>query len=66
MKDEPHSLVDQLDADDAEEALDYLRWLVTDSESLSEEELEFVRQGEAQIARGDYVTLDELKRSLPR
>ena len=64
VKEELHSLVDQLDADNAAEALDYLRWLVTDSETLSEEELAFVREGEAQIARGEYVTLDELKRSL--
>jgi hypothetical protein len=62
VKEELHSLVDLLDEDDAEEALDYLRWLASDTETLSEEELAAVREGEAQAARGEYTTLAELHR----
>jgi hypothetical protein len=64
VKDELHSLVDSLDDLDAEEALDYLRWLASDSETLSPEDMEEVRRGEEEIARGEYLTLPELRRAL--
>jgi hypothetical protein len=61
VKDEIHSLVDQLTEDDAADVLDYLHWLRTDVETLSEEQLARVQRGEEQIARGEYVTLAELR-----
>lgn len=65
VKDELHQLIDNLDEQTAEEALDYLRWLISDDEEeLTDEEYARVLAGEAAIARGEYVTLDELKRSL--
>lgn len=64
VKDELHLMVDQLDETEAEEALAYLRWLASESDTLTEEELEQARQGQKQIARGEYVTLAEFRRSL--
>ncbi len=65
VKEELHRLVDQLPAEEALEALDYLRWvLVDEEETLSEEEWVQVREAEEAMARGEYVTLKELKRSL--
>ncbi|HZR97472.1 MAG TPA: hypothetical protein VFE37_02125 [Chloroflexota bacterium] len=64
VKEELHALVDTLDDEDAGEALDYLRWLASDSETLSEEDMEEVRRGEEEIARGEYLTLAELRRAL--
>jgi hypothetical protein len=62
IKDDLYRLVDQLDDDDVGELLDYARWLVTEEDdALSEEELARVREGEAALAAGDYVTL-ELRR----
>ena len=66
IKEELHRLVDVLDEQDAQEALDYIRWLAGPDEELSPEELALVRKGEEQIERGEYVTLDELKRRLGR
>jgi hypothetical protein len=57
VKEELHSRVDLLDDEDAEEALDYLRWLASDTETLSEEDWAAVREGEAQVARGEYTIL---------
>ncbi len=64
VKDELHALVDGLDEDGAEEALDCLRWLAAESDSLTDEELERVREGEEQIARSGYVTVDEVRQRL--
>jgi hypothetical protein len=61
-KEELHKLVDELDEIDAAEVLAHVRWLLSDGEALSNEALEQVRHGEEEIARGEYVTLDELKR----
>ena len=61
VKDEIHTLVDQLTEDAAIEALDYLHWLSAEAETLSDEELARVQRGEEQIARGEYVTLAELR-----
>jgi len=66
IKEELHSLVDLLDDEAAAKALDYLWWLASDSETLSEDEWAAVREGEAQVARGEYVTLPELRRALER
>ncbi|MGH2561026.1 MAG: hypothetical protein ACRDJH_18325 [Thermomicrobiales bacterium] len=64
IKTELHSLIELLDEVDAAEALDYLRWLASDEEELTPEELDLVREGEEAIARGEYITLTELRRSL--
>ncbi len=64
VKEELHALVDRLADTDASEALEYLRWLLSPGETLSEEELSLVQKGEEEIARGEYVTLAELTRSL--
>jgi predicted transcriptional regulator len=46
-----------------DELLEYAQWLAADEdEPLSEDELARVREGEAAIAAGDYVTLEELHR----
>lgn len=66
VKEELHQLVDRLDTEDAGEALDYLQWLLSESETLTDEELALEREGAAEIARGDYVTLDALRRELGR
>ena len=63
-KEELHSLVDRLADEDATEALDYLRWLQSPGDTLSEEELTQVRNGEEELACGEYVTLADLTRSL--
>ena len=69
VKDELHTLVDQLDEEAIGELLDYAQWLAADEDApLSEQELARVREGEAAIAAGDYVTLEQLRRQirLPR
>ena len=63
-KEELRELVERLNDEDTAEALDYLRWLESPGETLSEEELAQVREGEADIARGEYATLADLTRSL--
>ena len=64
-KDELHQLVDRLDEDAAGELLEYAQWLsAEEDEPLSEDELARVREGEAAIAAGDYVRLEDLRRDL--
>jgi hypothetical protein len=66
-KDDLFHLVDQLDDDDVGELLDYARWLIVEEDDpLSEEELARVREGEAALAAGDYVTLEQLRRQIRR
>lgn len=64
IKEELHQLVDELDELSAQDALDYLRWLMQESETVSEQEIARVRAGEAEIERGEYTTLDELQRRI--
>jgi len=59
-----HELVDQLADEKTAEALDYLGWLLLDEDEASPEELAQAELGRAQIARGEYITLEEVKRSL--
>jgi len=66
IKQELHRLVDQLEDEEEESALEYLQWLLGDEDSLTEQELAAVKEGEEEIARGEYVTLDELLRSLDK
>ncbi len=65
IKDDLHHLVDELDEDAVGELLDYAHWLAADKDDpLTEEESAQVDAGKAEIARGDYVTLEELRRKL--
>ena len=64
MKQEIHRLVDLLEEADEESALEYLQWLLMDEDILTNKELMAVKEGEAQIARGEYITLDDLIKSL--
>jgi len=59
---ELHRLIDRLPEREAFDALDHMRWLLSDEDELTEEEWEAVREGEAEIARGEYVTLEEIGR----
>ncbi|HYU18365.1 MAG TPA: hypothetical protein VEQ11_06685 [Chloroflexota bacterium] len=64
-KEELIQLVRDLDEDGATEVLDYVRWLLSQADDpLTEEERSEVERAEAEVARGDYVTLDELERKL--
>jgi hypothetical protein len=63
VKEELHRLIDGLAEVEASEALEYVRWLASPGESLSQEKLAAARAGEAQIARGEYVTLEDLSRA---
>jgi predicted transcriptional regulator len=64
VREELHRLIDQLPAWEAVDALDHVRYLLSDEDTLTEEEMEEVRQGEEEIARGEYVTLDDIKARL--
>lgn len=66
VKEELHQLVELLPEANATEALDYLRWLLGKEDELSVDELALVRTGEEEIARGGFLTLAELKRTLER
>lgn len=66
VKEELHQLIELLPEAEASDALDYVRWLRSNEEELTEEELADVLLGEAEIARGDFVTLEELKRDVAR
>jgi hypothetical protein len=57
-------MVTELSDEDASEALDYLSWLTTETETLNDHELAAMLQGEDEIARGEFVTMDELTRTL--
>ena len=65
VRDDLHHLVDQLDDEAADELLQYARWLAAEEdEPLSDEELARVEDGEAELRRGESVSLEELKRHL--
>jgi predicted transcriptional regulator len=65
VKDDLHHLVDELDEAAADELLEYAQWLTADEdEPLTDEERARVEAGEAEIRRGEYVTLEEVKRRL--
>ena len=64
-KEELIELVRDLDEDGASEVLDYAHWLLSEEDdSLTDEERSEVMEAEEEVARGDYVTLDELERKL--
>jgi hypothetical protein len=58
-------MVRDLDDEGAAVVLDYVHWLLAvEDEPLTPEERVEVEQAEAEVARGDYVTLDQLEREL--
>jgi hypothetical protein len=63
-KEHVHELVDALSESAAEEVLDYLRWLTSPTDTLTDQELEAMQEGERQVESGDYTTLEELKAKL--
>lgn len=65
LKDDLLHLVNELDEDAVGELLEYAQWLTADEdEPLTDEELARVETGEAEIRRGEFVTLDDLRRRL--
>ena len=67
VKEDLHRLVDLVadEVDDLEEAIEDLHWLASEEpETLTDDEWAEVHEGEAAIARGESVTLDELRRDL--
>jgi hypothetical protein len=64
QKQEIHRLVDLLEESDEESALEYLQWLLLDEDVLTEQERLAVKEGEAQIARGEYITLEEFLKTI--
>ncbi len=65
VKEELHRLVDEMSDREALDALDHVRWLLSDEEeTLTEEEMKQVEQDFEEIRRGEYVTRDEIKRRL--
>ncbi|MBI3682729.1 MAG: hypothetical protein HY235_20330 [Acidobacteria bacterium] len=65
-KEKLHHLVDLLPEEEFPTASRFLQFLLDDAadESLSEEDWEAIREGETAIARGDFTTLEDLKREL--
>lgn len=65
-KEQLHSLVDMLPEAEVIAASRYLQFLVNDlaDEPLTEEDWREVRAGEAEIANGDFTSLEDLKREL--
>ena len=65
-KEQVHSLVDMLPEAEVIAASRYLQFLVNDlaDEPLTEEDWREVRAGEAEIANGDFTSLEDLKREL--
>lgn len=61
VKDSIYSIVEGLSEEEAEDLLDYLN-MRADPDSLTEEELARVASGRAEIANGEYVTLEEIQR----
>jgi hypothetical protein len=62
-KDGLHRLVETLSEPAATEVLDDIWWLLEEPATPGLEEIERVRRGDEQIARGQYVTPDQLRRA---
>ncbi len=59
-KERLHSLVEQLSDAEVNKLPEYADWLAQESDTLTTDELERVREGQAAIESGDYVTLEAL------
>jgi hypothetical protein len=62
VKDDLRQLVDALSDQDAAEALDYLRWVLAEEDALTPAEQARMEAGRAEIARGESVAWEDLKR----
>ncbi len=62
-KEELRRILENLSEEQANDLLDYLN-LRADRDTLSPEELQLANEGEAAIAKGDYVKLDQLIKEL--
>ena len=56
--------IEQLSEDEAEELLARLDWEATDTETLTDEEMEQVLAAEREFARGEFVDGEEVFRKL--
>ncbi|HLZ70254.1 MAG TPA: hypothetical protein VKV26_10150 [Dehalococcoidia bacterium] len=65
VREELHHLVEQMTEDDIAEVLDYVQWLLRADDTSTAEELERVRRGEAEIARGETVRFADLDKPAP-
>jgi hypothetical protein len=65
-KEELYHLIDLLPEEECRAAERFLQFLLDtmEDEPLSEEDREAVREGESAIARGEFTTLEDLKREL--
>ena len=65
-KERLHTLVDLLPEDECSAVERFLQFLITDAgpEPLSEEDQREVREGQEAIARGEFTTLEDLRRDL--
>jgi hypothetical protein len=64
VREDLQCLVAELGDEQAAEALDYVRWLAAAGDTLADHELTAMRQGEREIANGEYVRLEELSQTL--
>ena len=63
IRDELIGLVHSIENEDAAAVLDYARWLLLEEDDeLSPDELADVKRGQEQLARGDSITLEGLRR----
>jgi hypothetical protein len=65
-KQQAYDLIERLGDEELDEAVDFMRWLLAESETLTDGELTGMRRGEAEVAAGEYTTLGALRRSLGR
>ena len=63
-RDELHRAVDTVSERDTADVLEYVQWLAERPEALTRGEVARVSHGDEQVARGEYVTLDGLRRDL--
>lgn len=57
-------LIAQLDDVGVDEILDHVRWILADEDELTAEELRETEEAAERIRRGEFITLDELRREL--
>lgn len=63
LKEELHSLIEQLSDEEAEQILDYINMRL-DPDELTEEEVQAVLRAREELERGETVTLDQLMKEL--
>lgn len=64
VRDELRQIIDRLSDEQASELLDEIRWMLLDEETLPAEQLAEVLEGKAEIARGEWVDWDDLRKQL--